>query len=297
MNILLTGGNGFLGSYIKKSLFDHHIKILGRSNADFEIDLENAIPKFNSPFDIVIHSAGMAHVSSKNELINEKIYKVNVQGTKNLLEGLYNSSIPRKLVYISSVSVYGLLNGTHIDESQVLNAKDAYGLSKIKSEQIILEWCGENNVLCTILRLPLVIGKNPPGNLKNMIKAIKSGYYFNVGGGVYKKSMVLAEDVASYILAASEIGGIYNLTDGHHPSFKELSNQILFKLGGSRTIISLPSFVAKFCAQIGDIFGSKSPFNTNKYNKMINTLTFCDKKARSQFGWNPKSVLDEINLY
>lgn len=45
----------------------------------------------------------------------------------------------------------------------------------------------QHNVVCTILRLPLLVGTNPPGNLGAMIKGIARGYYFNIGGGKSKK--------------------------------------------------------------------------------------------------------------
>ena len=86
--------------------------------------------------------------------------------------------------------------GELVTENDELLAKDAYGLSKILAEKLIQEWCKKNKVVCTILRLPLVVGYNPPGNLGAMIKSIKSGFYLNIAGGKVKKSMVLASDVA-----------------------------------------------------------------------------------------------------
>lgn len=167
-------------------------------------------------------------------------------------------------------------------------AQDSYGESKIIAEKIILEWCNRNNVICTILRLPLVVAKNPPGNLGAMYKVIKRGYYFNIGDGTTRKSMVLAEDVASFIPIIAQQGGIYNLTDGEHPSFKCLST-ILSK----RKVFSLPLFIAEILGRIGDLLGNKAPINSLKIKKITSDLIFDDSKAR-KMGWRPKSVLEYL---
>ena len=159
----------------------------------------------------------------------------------------------------------------------------------------MLKWCTENNVTCTILRLPLVVGLNPPGNLGAMIKGIRKGYYFNIARGSTKKSMVLASDVAKYLLKASEIGGIFNLTDGYHPSFFELSENISRQLGKSR-LKNLPFWLAKVLARTGDLFADKSPFNSDRLSKITSNLTFDDSKARKAFGWNPTSVLKGFKI-
>jgi nucleoside-diphosphate-sugar epimerase len=128
-----------------------------------------------------------------------------------------------------------------------------------------------------------------------MIRGIKSGFYFNISGGITKKSMVLAEDVAKSILKVAEIGGIYNLTDGNHPSFNELSNHIAFALG-KRKPMNMPIYLAKFIAKIGDFMGSKAPLNSSKLKKITSDLTFNDNKAREAFGWNPTPVLKGFKI-
>ena len=291
MKILLTGASGFLGAILKTNLsFDNRITSLARTNADFKIDLVNNTPKFDESFDLVIHAAGIAHVAptTKNEI--EAFYNVNVGGTKNLLNGLVNT-LPNFFVYISSVSVYGLIEGENINEQHSLNAKDPYGKSKIEAEKVVQKWCEENNVVCTIFRLPLVVASNPPGNLGAMINGIKKGYYFNIAGGNAKKSMVLASDIAKYILIAAKVGGIYNLTDGIHPTFNKLSHLIANDLD-NLFVPNIPLFLARVLAKFGDILGNEFPINSNKLSKITSTLTFDDSYARKIFGWNPTSVLE-----
>uniref|UniRef100_UPI003D7F87D5 NAD-dependent epimerase/dehydratase family protein n=1 Tax=Pedobacter sp. TaxID=1411316 RepID=UPI003D7F87D5 len=219
MNILLTGGTGFLGKTIVNNIEGKLVK-LGRTNCDINVDFVKHIPVLLQCFNLVIHAAGKAHSVPINDLQAQEFHAVNVNGTKNLLKGLELSpKLPESFIFISSVSVYGQDTGQLISEEFPLLATDPYGKSKIEAETIVHNWCEKNNVICTILRLPLIAGPNPPGNLKAMINGIKNGYYFNIAGGKAKKSMVLAEDVAQIIPKVSTIGGIYNLTDGYHPNF------------------------------------------------------------------------------
>jgi nucleoside-diphosphate-sugar epimerase len=294
MKILITGSSGFLGKKIVEHLAGYKVFELNRKVGDFHFDLNDSVPAFTTSFDLVIHNAGKAHVVPMNNEQNLEYFGVNVNGVKNLLQSL-EAFLPQQFVFISSVSVYGLDQGKFIDENYKLLAKDPYGLSKKQAEDIIQEWCLKYNVVCTILRLPLVVGHNPPGNLGNMINAIQKGYYFNIAGGKAKKSMVLAEDITKVILTVSKIGGIFNLTDGHHPSYCELSENIASQLGKSKPI-SIPIWLAYCFSTLGDILGDRAPFNRKKLKKMTSDLTFDDTKARKAFGWNPTPVLEGFVL-
>jgi nucleoside-diphosphate-sugar epimerase len=288
-HILLTGSSGFLGSRILEQLKDFPVAELNQqSQCEYCLDLSTSIPNFSQKFDLVIHNAGLAHTNSGN------FYKINVQGTRNLLKGLSRSP-PTYFVFISSVSVYGRLNGYHITEKCTLLAKDEYGKSKIQAEKDILEWCHSNQVLCTILRLPLVVGLNPPGNLGAMIRGIKKGYYSNINGGNARKSMVLAEDVAKFILPVSRVGGTFNLTDGEHPTFRQLSSVIAKQLNRKR-VINIPLLLAKIIARLGDIIGENAPLNSLKLIKIISDLTFDDSFAREKCGWKPRPVLENLKI-
>lgn len=263
-------------------------------SGDIKCDLTQEIPTL-SDADLVIHSAGKAHAVPKTKSEKREFFDINVKGTENLLKGLEQaSSLPKSFIFISSVAVYGMESGTNIDEVYPLNASDPYGLSKIEAEKIVANWCAKNNVICGILRLPLLVGANPPGNLGAMIKGINNGYYFNIGGGTARKSMVMAEDVAAIVPKLAEVGGAYNLTDGYHPNFKELSCHIAKQLQ-KKAVMNMPSGFAKTLAKVGDVI-PKFPLNSNKLKKITSDLTFSDDKARTKLGWSPRRVLDAFEL-
>jgi len=293
-SVLLTGATGFLGLRLENYLKSNHFNVtsLSRSSkSNVVCDISKFKPIFIKGFDTVIHAAGKAHSIPKNEIEEQEFYNVNVKGTDNLLRGLEKASLPKEFVFISSVSVYGLVSGKLINEEAPLLAKDPYGLSKIAAEQLVLDWCSQNKVICTILRLPLLVGKKAPGNLGAMVKAINRGYYFNIAGGVAKKSMVIAKDVAKFTAVVAPFGGVYNLTDGVHPSFKSLS-AVIATSKNKKQPLSIPFILVKILGFVGDFLGNKAPINTLKIKKITSNLTFDDSKARNLFKFKPESVLD-----
>lgn len=300
--VLITGASGFLGQSLVENLTaDFELLTVGRSKINnIVFDLSSGIyPSLGSP-DFVIHAAGLAHKIPSSKLQKDEFFKINLGITENLLKSLFNgSTLPELFLYISTVSVYGLVRGDNISEDHPLNANDPYGKSKIEAESLLKQWCEVHHVPLTILRLPLLAGAFPPGNLGAMIKGIKSGRYFSIDGGRARKSVVMASDVARIIPKAIQFPGVYHLTDGHHPSFFELEGVISEQLGVKRPK-NLPAFAARFMGFCGDFWDTvapwKSPITSGKVEKILSTLTFNDQKARQVLGWNPSRVIDVFRI-
>jgi nucleoside-diphosphate-sugar epimerase len=106
--------------------------------------------------------------------------------------------------------------------------------------------------------------------------------------------MVMAEDVATILPKLAETGGVYNLTDGYHPNFNELSKHVANQLG-KKYVSNMPKSIAMGLAKIGDLL-PKFPLNSKKLHKITADLTFNDDKARSALGWSPRSVLDAFKI-
>ena len=294
MKVILTGRSGFLGNIIYNNLQNQKIITLGRTNSNIIADITKKIPRLPK-CDLFIHCAGKAHFKNSSKRFEHEYQKVNVKGTQNILNSLKSNDLPEFFVFISSVSVYGLDSGNLINENHPLLANDPYGKSKIVAEKIVLEWCLKNNVICSILRLPLLVGVNPKGNLASLIHGIKKGYYFNISGVKAYKSMVLASDVAKNIIKISAIGGTFNLTDGENIDINRFSNYIARKMF-NKNILDMPLIFAKIAAILGDVLGFNF-FNSKKLKKLSSTLTFDDSLARKTFNWNPKSVLSQNTIF
>ena len=295
--ILLTGSSGFLGTTILAELQTLRLEVVTAGRAEgneIKCDLSKEVPLI-PPVEQVIHVAGKAHTIPATSHAAIAFFDINVKGTKNLLKALENNHHLKKFIFISSVAVYGLTEGNDITEEMPLLAGDPYGKSKIEAEKLIINWCLERSIAYYIFRLPLIAGPQAPGNLHDMVMAIKNGKYLGNGKGDAKKSMVLASDVARFLPTIQGPPGVYHLTDGFHPSFRELEIKIAH-VYGKKNPLSLPLPLVKILGLAGDIIGKKFPVNSRKLKKIISTLTFNDNKARNLLHWNSKEVLTDWEI-
>lgn len=298
MKLLFTGASGFLGNNILPKLQAEYDKVttLGHLDSDdIKINLAKDIPSLTEHYDIVLHAAGKAHVVPKSSEEEQLFYDVNYEGTKHLCKALESVGVPKSLIFISTVAVYGCEEGILIDESHPLSGTTPYAKSKIFAEQFLCEWCKNNNVVLTVLRPSLLAGVNPPGNLGDMIRGVEKGFYVNIDGGKVQKSILMADDIANLIHLVAEKGGVYNVCDTDQPSFGQLSVLIANQLG-KRKPISIPYWVAKSLALIGDIVGHKFPINSRRLEKLTQSLTFSNQKAIDALGWKPMKVLETLKI-
>ena len=297
MKLLFTGASGFLGSNICSLLNNKYIvSTIGlTSRDDYCVNIAKDIPTLSDSYEIILHAAGKAHSTPKTEEEKQLFFDVNLQGTKNLCVALERTSIPKAFIFISTVAVYGCDYGDNITEDHPLNGMTPYALSKIQAEQYLQEWCNKHHVTLGIIRPSLIAGPNPPGNLGAMINGIRNGKYFSIAGGRARKSVLMVQDIANLIPLLAEQGGIYNVCDTYQPTFRELESVICRQLGKSMPL-SIPYWLAKSMAVVGDCLGSKAPINSLKMNKITKSLTFSNEKAMRELGWKPMNVLENFKI-
>lgn len=295
--LLFTGASGFLGYNIRPILeksYDVHTIGL-TDDDDIKINMAKEVPPINTHYDVVLHAAGKAHTVPKTEAEAQVFYDVNYQGTVNLCKALENAGIPKTLIFISTVAVYGCEFGELIDEYHPLKGDSPYAKSKIMAEEYLTQWCLDHQVKLSILRPSLLAGRNAPGNLGAMVNGIKKGFYMNIAGGKVVKSILMAEDIARLLPLLEEKGGIYNVCDTRQPSFGEISESVAKQLGKHKPI-SIPYWMAWCMAKVGDLLGNKAPINSYKLEKMTKSLTFSNEKARKELGWEPLDVLSNYKI-
>lgn len=295
--LLFTGGTGFLGRNIKPILDKKYdVTTIGISDADMiKANFVSAIPSLPNRFDIVLHAAGKAHIYPKTEAEKQAFYDVNLKGTIHLCEALEKVGVPKSFIFISSMNVYGDMPGNmDTEDSRELIGDSPYSDSKIKAENYLIGWCKKHNVVLGILRPSLLAGKGAPGNLGAMIHGIKTGAYLSIAGGKARKSILMVDDIAHLVPLVAEKGGIYNVCDDHNPSFDELETSIAKQLG-KRKPISIPYWMAKCLAMIGDVFNF-FPINSQRLNKIVTSDVWSNEKAKKELGWQPMDVLKNYQI-
>lgn len=295
--LLFTGGTGFLGKNAMPVLKEkYEVTTCGITKNDMiKANFVTDIPELPEKYDIVLHACGKAHVVPKTEAEKKAFFDVNYTGTKHLCEALKKVGVPKAIVFISTVAVYGCEYGDLITEEHPLEGKTPYAKSKILAEEYLTEWCKKNNVVLGILRPSLLAGKDAPGNLGAMVNGVRKGFYMNIAGGKVIKSILMAEDIARILPLLVEKGGTYNVCDTRQPSFGELSVSVAKQLGKGKPM-NIPYWMAWCMAKVGDLFGSKAPISSYKLEKMTKSLTFSNEKARKELGWEPLDVLDNYKI-
>lgn len=297
MKLLFTGASGFLGNNVRPLLeVMYDVTTIGLlPQDDYTVNIAKEIPDLHEQYDIVLHAAGKAHTVPKTEAEKQVFFDVNLQGTKNLCAALEKKGVPQAFVFISTVAVYGCDYGENITEEHPLNGVTPYAMSKRLAEEYLQKWCYEHNVVLGIIRPSLIAGPNPPGNLGAMIHGIRSGRYLSIAGSQARKSVLMVQDIAQLVPLLAEKGGIYNVCDSYQPTFRELETIICRQLNRNLPL-SIPYWMAKCMALVGDCLGKKAPVNSLKLKKITKSLTFSNEKAMRELGWKPMNVSENFKI-
>jgi len=177
MNILVTGGAGYIGGHIAEQLVDRKYNVIILDNlktghkrlinpkANFikgDINnkklLNNIIKRYN--IQTIIHLAAYLNVSEAERNILK--YKINnIQGTKNLIFACKNSKV-RNFIFSSSCSIYGSVKGS-INERAKPNPQGYYAYTKFKGEELIKKYSKKYKYKYAILRYFNVAGASNSG--------------------------------------------------------------------------------------------------------------------------------------
>ena len=138
-NLLLLGGSGTLGKAIINSKLFKNLNY--PSSKKLNILLKNKVENFilKNKIDIVIHCAALARVK-ECEKNKKKAFKINVTGTKNIVEAILNCSKKTgkkiKLIFISTDGVYPSTRGNY-KENDILKPYNYYGWTKLRGEKLV----------------------------------------------------------------------------------------------------------------------------------------------------------------
>ena len=311
MRVLVTGANGFIGRHIVRCIEKQgdKINVLVRNSNSFNISdkvnifegdiFDNEkLRKAVNEVDAVFHLVAKTHDSSSIDNAKD-YYKINVEGTRNLLDACVKSNI-KHFIYFSSVKAMVEECKHTLDETYDCTPTTLYGKTKLMAERLVIEYGNKHGFKTTILRLPLVYGPGNKGNIYKMIEAIDNGRFVMLGNGSNKRSMVYVGNVVDAGIAVIDRkvtdAKVYVITDGVDYTVKDLYKLIAKGLSKKLLPFYVPMGIAKVLAIAGDI-GNKIirkplPFNTEVLGKLTDSATFSSGRIREDIGFKPK-----YNLY
>jgi len=176
MNILITGGAGYIGSHVCLNLLDkgHNVTVID----DLSIGHEKLIPKKTEfikanindtetlnklfqkkSFDALMHLAGFIQVEESVKY-PDKYFNNNTKNAAILFENCSNNGL-KNIIFASTAAVYGNPNKKTIKEGTDLNPLNPYGESKVQTENKLIQMQKENKINYLILRYFNVAGADP----------------------------------------------------------------------------------------------------------------------------------------
>jgi UDP-glucose 4-epimerase len=247
MNILITGGTGFLGAEI--------LKILPKKDKIFILDLKkkilskkftfikgnilrgdlNKILKSNN-INIIIHLAAALGVK-KTENNPKEVLDVNIKGTFNVLSSIKDSKV-KKIIFASSSEIYGDKHTKRVREDFLPFPKSLYANSKIVGEELIKSYSKLYNIKFNILRFFNVCGKGQKEDfvITKFAKRIKEGKKILVyGNGSQIRSFCHVSDAAwaiKKVIYGKKDNEIFNIGNNSEPiKIIELAKKMVKKSG------------------------------------------------------------------
>jgi len=301
MNILITGGAGFIGShFVDRCLaLGHHAAVVDDFN-DFydprikranlagvasdvpihDVDIRDgeAVSRIvrEGRFDVIVHLAARAGV--RPSIKEPKLYiDTNVTGTFHLLEAARQAGVPR-FISASSSSVYGVLKTAPFREDMCLNQTiSPYAATKLAGEQLCSNYSHLYGMRTISLRFFTVYGprQRPDLAIHSFTRSIDCGRPINqFGDGSTRRDYTYVDDIVQGMEACLTYEGqlcdVFNLGESQTTTLSELIAVIERTLGKQAIINRMPE-------QPGDV-----------------PLTYADiSKARQFLGYAPRTKIAE----
>ena len=249
MNVLVTGGGGFLGSHLARRLHEmgHRVSILGRRRypnlpeniIQLQVDLRDskAVSNACKEQDSVFHAGALPGIWGKRE----DFYQTNVDGTHHVIKGCLEHGV-RKLIFTSSPSVvYNQTDMENVDESAPYPSHylSDYPETKALAEQSVVTANGQKGLMTVSLRPHLIWGPGDPHLVPRIIDQAKRGHLVRIGEGNNRVDTIYIDNaVEGHIRAWQALepgspvaGQCYFLSDGEPVVLWDWINQLLASLG------------------------------------------------------------------
>jgi len=274
MKILVTGGRGYVGTRLADALKKkgHSVKTLGiEKDSDFVADITDfgKISKAVKGFDAIIHLAALIGVKESREQPT-RYFMTNSIGTLNMLEAARMNGI-KKMVFASSLTVYGEPEHLPVDENHPLKPLSPYGYSKVVAEDFCRAYSELYGMTIVIARLANLYGPGQSGDLfmPTVLSQLKKEK-ITIRSLDFKLDYMYIDDVVSALTACLEYGksDVFNFSAGRSVSGKEIIDA-LSKIVGRTLVVE----------------------TTNP--KKEKEITLDIRKAKKILDWEPKIGIEE----
>ena len=314
MNIMITGGTGFIGSRLALKCLEngHSVMVLGQENNPAEsqnkklletkgacitlgsVTEKGKLPDLLKGVEVVYHLAAAQHEAN---VPDHRFWDVNVTGTKNMLEASLKAGVKR-FIHGSSIGVYGsALNGKLNEESPV-RPDNIYGSTKLSGESTALSF---RDVLpVVVIRISETYG---PGDrrLLKLFKAIKKRVFFMIGSGTNLHHLVYIDDLIEGLLLTATtdkaLGRVFVLAGKEVLSTNDMVAIIGKELGATIPLwrAPLPFFLFTATVMEGVLrpLGVQPPLHRRRLDFFIKSFAFSQDTSEEMLGYQPRVAFEQ----
>lgn len=307
-HVLVTGATGFIGRALCGRLREEgsRVRALSRREAvgpwdeAVRADLATgALPEeCLAGVDTIFHLAAKVHALGERWHEEESYRRLNVDGTRLLLEKARGAGV-RRFVFFSSVQAMGEETPACLDETTEPKPVTPYGRSKLEAERLVLADSSPLRAVC--LRFPLVYGPGHKGNLSRMVAAIDRGLFPPLPPVPNRRSMIHVRDVVAAALLVARRpeadGRCYIVTDGRTYSSREIEDAIRRALGRRVPRWHVPLLALRLLARGGDALerfhGRRVLFDSSTLQKLVGSAWYSSERIQRELGYRPSVSLLE----
>jgi dihydroflavonol-4-reductase len=309
MEVLITGGTGFIGSRLALRCLDkgYAVRVLGQENTVAEgenkrlieasgakvtvasVTQQECLGELLRGVDLVYHLAAAQHEAN---VPDQRFWKVNVTGTKNILEASVNAGVKR-FIYGSTIGVYGSALQGRLDEQSPVHPDNIYGITKLEGEKLVLSFL--ERLAVVIIRIAETYG---PGDrrLLKLFKGIRKKVFFIIGSGRNIHHPIYIDDLIEGLLLAAtgaEAVGQTFVLAGKEPLTTAVMVETIAKQLGTRIpAVHLPLAVflvaAVMMEKICPPIGIQPPLHRRRLDFFSKDFLFSQERCKSILGFAPQ---------
>ncbi|MEM8858226.1 MAG: NAD-dependent epimerase/dehydratase family protein [Chloroflexota bacterium] len=304
--VFITGATGFTGGYLFKELVNrgYPVRALVRNKAKakhleaenvelVEGDLRDA-EFLKQALDSIHTVYHIAAIFRQENLTEDDMFAVNVEGTRNMLDAAVAANVAR-FVHCSTVGVHGAPINIPADESADYNPGDHYQRSKVEGEKVAIEYMKKADIPVTIFRPgPGIYG---PGEMRflKMYRGVQKGRFIMFGSGEIHYQFIYIDDLVDGIIKCGTldqaVGQIYILSGNEAVTLNEMTEIIADAVGSKPPRLRFPVMPLYYLGWVFEIlykpFGAQPPIFRRRVDFFRKDRAFKIDKARNELGYNP----------
>ncbi len=313
MEVLVTGASGFTGRAVVQHLLGQNLKVRGMVRTPEaariveQLGAEPVLADLVDKASLERAVAGVERIYHIAALFrqagvpNSEYHRVNVEGTKDLLESAVRARV-RTVLHCSTVGVHGHIENPPADENAPFHPGDPYQVSKAEGEKLFLDFIASGKLRGNVIRPAMIYGPGDERTLK-LFKRIAERRFFYVGPGTSLVHFIDVRDLAKAFFLASERrdlnGEVFIIAGETSLPLNKLVQIIASLLGVPEPKVHLPvgpmQALGSLCEAICTPLGINPPLYRRRVDFFTKSRQFDCRKAKAMLGFeSAKPLVEEL---